>query len=164
MGFLSTIWPPLVGVIAIGYALYLVHHNVNIGLGQSIIAVAGMVLICLPSIDVKLGTDGKIEISMIRDVNVATQQALQGIAALQSRLDNLAKATEDRLAALEKKTETPTSQTSPGGLLPTVANPPDANVPAITDWKIITKQLQDSLTGSDNEALRTLQFNRMVPE
>jgi hypothetical protein len=140
---LTVYWPfTVVGVFVFIYAMYLIHSGVDIGVGHSILVVAGFLIALAPFVTVKVGTDGSVELQRLEVINVATQSTVEGVGELQKRLENLALETEKRLSALEDpQASGPFSHT---GImpLPSIANPPNTQFPVLDDPKGILETLQ----------------------
>lgn len=147
MEVVNSYWPIGLGIAVLIYAGWLIHSRIEIGVGQAILAIAGLVMVALPFVNVTVGQDGSVMLSL-KDVNIATQEALKGVNALQSRLDGLAKETESRLSALEASSRPPGTQpTSSTNSLPKIAKPSGQFVRAIDDNAKLIESLQNSLPG-----------------
>ncbi|OOO26373.1 hypothetical protein BS627_04810 [Agrobacterium salinitolerans] len=136
-------WPfSLAGILIFFYAMILVHRKIDIGVGHSILVVAGFLIALVPFVTVKVGTDGSIELQRLKVLNEATQSTVEGVGELQKRLENLASVTEKRLDALENPKPTGTFTHTGVTSLPTIVNPPNIQIPALDDPQAILNTLQ----------------------
>ncbi|TAA61879.1 hypothetical protein [Shinella sp. JR1-6] len=136
-----TYWPfTAAGFLIFLYAIFLIHRGVEIGVGHSVLVIASFLVVLAPYFSVKIGTDGSIVLERLEFLGATAQETIQGVSALQSRLESLASSTEQRLAALEKL-QASTSTPPIDEQLPKLVTP-DVSVPAIDDSKIIIDRLE----------------------